>query len=303
MRHDPKVGIVILNWNRADDTIACVRSLERMEYTNYHIVLVDNGSQDDSVARLRAAFPSTHLIDNQENFGFAKGNNIGVRYLLQQGCEYVMLVNDDAEVAPDTIGTLVEVAESDSRIGMVGPTICYYAQPRIIWSAGGMVTSHGEPRHLDADQDMAVVGTAPRDVDYVSGCALLVKRAVLDRIGLLDERFFLYFEETEWCARARNAGFRVVHVPSAVMWHKVSPAARVSSAGYLYLMTRNRLLYLRCVGAGIKELLAASTDLLRTSASWLLRPQHRPMRPFSFTLVRGIGAFAIGRFGPPPADL
>jgi GT2 family glycosyltransferase len=299
----PKVGIVILNWNRPDDTIACVQSLQRMNYSNYQVVLVDNGSRDDSVKRLRAAFPTIDLIDNGENLGFAKGNNVGAKHLLKQQCDYVMLLNDDAEVAPDTIERLIVAAESDPAIGVVGPTICYYGQPRVIWSAGGAVSHHGEPSHLDVDLDFSVVGTAPRDVDYVTGCAILVKRAVVERIGLLDERFFIYFEETEWCARAHQAGFRVVHVPESVMWHKVTPTARPNSPRYLYLMARNRLLYLRCVGAGTSEIMAAATDLLRTAASWLIRPRHRPMRRHSLTLVRGIGAFAIGQFGPPPASL
>jgi GT2 family glycosyltransferase len=300
---EPKVGIVILNWNRADDTIACVHSLKRMAYGNYEVVLVDNGSRDDSVERLRSTFPDIHLIDNQQNLGFAQGNNIGIAHLLQQGCDYVMLLNDDAEVGPDTISRLIEFAESDPLIGVVGPTICYYAQPRTIWSAGGAVTPHGEPSHLDVDQDLAVVGTSPRDVAYVTGCAILVKRAVVDQIGVLDDRFFIYFEETEWCARAQQAGFRVVHVPESVMWHKVTPTARASSPRYLYLMARNRLLYLRLIGAGTGAILAAATDLLRTVASWTLKPGHRANRALAPSLVRGIGAFAIGRYGPPPADL
>jgi GT2 family glycosyltransferase len=300
---EPKVGIVILNWNRADDTIACVQSLRRMQYANYEVVLVDNASHDDSVSRLRTAFPEIHLIANRENLGFAQGNNVGIAHLLAQGCEYVMLLNDDAEVGPDTISRLVEYAEHHPDVGIVGPTICYFAEPRVIWSAGGAVTPHGEPSHLDVDQDVSVVGTEPRDVAYVTGCAILAKRAVVEKVGVLDNRFFIYFEETEWCARALKAGFRIVHVPEAVMWHKVTRTARATTPRYLYLMARNRLLYLRCVGAGTTATLAAVVDLLRTSASWLVRPRHRAMRGFSLTLVRGIAAFALGQFGAPPARL
>ena len=300
---EPKVGIVILNWNRTDDTLACVQSLRRMQYANYEVVLVDNASHDDSVSRLRTAFPEIHLIANPENLGFAQGNNVGIAHLLAQGCEYVMLLNDDAEVGPDTISRLVEYAEHHPDVGIVGPTICYFAEPRVIWSAGGAVTPHGEPSHLDVDQDVSVVGTEPRDVAYVTGCAILAKRAVVEKIGVLDNRFFIYFEETEWCARALKAGFRIVHVPEAVMWHKVTRTARATTPRYLFLMARNRLLYLRCVGAGTTAMLAAVVDLLRTSASWLVRPRHRAMRGFSLTLVRGIAAFALGQFGAPPARL
>lgn len=303
MTNKPLVGIVILNWNRSDDTIACIHSLRRMDYDNYAVVVVDNASRDDSVARIRAAFPDIDLIENKENYGFARGNNVGIKHLLRLGCDYVMLLNDDAEVDVDTISRLVEVAEKDARIGMVGPTICYFNQPRVIWSAGGRVSRHGEPCHLDVDQDMAVTGQAPREVDYVTGCAILAKRALLERIGPLEERFFIYFEETEWCARARAAGFRVVHVPTSVMWHKVTPTARIQSHRYLYLMTRNRLLYLRLVGAGLLPISAAAIDLLRTAVSWFVKKHEPPMRGYSWTLVRGVGAYVMGRFGAPPVNL
>jgi GT2 family glycosyltransferase len=274
-----------------------------MEYQRYHVVVVDNGSHDDSVAKIRSAFPTIDLIENGTNHGFARGNNIGVERLMSLGCDYVMLLNDDAEVAPDTISRLIEVAETDPSIGMVGPTICYFDQPRVIWSAGGAVTPHGEPCHLDVDQEIDPPGRPPRDVDYVTGCAILARRELVERIGALDERFFIYFEETEWCARARTAGYRVVHVPDAVMWHKITPTARIQSHRYLYLMTRNRLLYLRLVGAGTFATARATVDLLRTAASWLVRPHDPPMRPYSMTLLRGIGAFMAGNFGAPPARL
>lgn len=301
-RH-PLVGIVILNWNRSDDTIACVASLRRMAYENYRVVVVDNGSKDDSVVKLRAAYPDLDLIENGQNLGFAGGNNVGIARMLAAGCDYVMLLNDDAEVAEDTISKLVEVAESDPRIGFVGPTICYYDQPRVMWFAGGQITSHGEPSHLGDLQELPAPGQPPRDMDYVTGCAILARRELIERIGPLDPRFFIYFEETEWCTRGRQNGYRVVYVPDAVMWHKITPTARIYSHRYLYLMTRNRLLYLHLTGAGLAAKLGAAVDTLRTVASWLVRPQHRSMRPYALTPIRGLSAYALGQYGPPPSSL
>jgi GT2 family glycosyltransferase len=140
-----------------------------------------------------------------------------------------------------------------------------------------------------------------RDVDYVTGCAMLVKREVIERIGALDERFFAYYEETEWCARARRAGFRVAHVPPVRMWHKIEPAARGNSPLYLYLMARNRLLYLKCSGAGRRRILLASVDLLRTAASSLRRREKRATIRCSGPLVHGVCDFLLGRLGVPPA--
>jgi GT2 family glycosyltransferase len=140
-------------------------------------------------------------------------------------------------------------------------------------------------------------------MEYVTGCAILVKRAVIATAGLLDTRFFMYFEESEWCARARRAGFRVVYVPQGRLWHKIKMEARNSSRRYLYLMARNRLLYLRCIGASRWNIVVAALDLLRLAAVWSLRSRHRDKRGLADALVLGVGAFVIGRFGEAPASI
>jgi GT2 family glycosyltransferase len=299
----PHVGIVILNWKRPEDTLACIESLFRMDYPSFEVVIVDNSGDSVWTERVPQSSPNVTLITNSQNLGFAGGCNVGIAHLLRKNTDYVLLLNDDTEVAPNLLEVLVEAAEQDSSIGMLGPKILYYEPSSTIWSAGGAVDRYGQPTHLRADEPDADSAEQPHDVDYASGCALLVKRAVIDRIGPLDERFFAYFEETEWCARARRAGFRVVYVPMGRVWHKVTPTARGQSAMYLYLMTRNRLLYLRCSGARGWVLFRASLDVLRTATSWMLRPRHREKRALCGALLRGIGDFAIGRFGAPPQRL
>jgi GT2 family glycosyltransferase len=297
----PDVAVVILSWNRAGDTLECLRSLARLEYPDLAVTVVDNASTDGSPALLRAHFPDLDLVENERNLGFAAGNNVGIARALDRGADYVFLLNNDTEVAPGMLGALVDVAESDPAIGMVGPKILYYDPPDLVWSAGGVVDGRGRAAHPGADQPDDDTPASPRDVDYVTGCGLLVKRAVIEAVGAFDERFFAYFEETEWCARARRAGFRVVYAPSARMWHKIQPGARAHSRLYLYLMARNRLLYLRCGGARPWTIGAATLDLLRTAVSWWLRPRHQEMRPFASALVGGVGAFVLGRYGAPPA--
>jgi GT2 family glycosyltransferase len=297
----PRVGIVVLNWNQPTDTLACLESLRHVSYPAYQVILVDNGSTDGSPALVRERHPDVTLIQNPTNLGFAGGNNVGIARALRDEADYVMLLNNDTELAPEMLRTLVDVAEGDPTIGVVGPKIYYYDEASVIWSAGGGVDKLGQPWHYQADQVDDGSRQHNEDVDYVTGCAILVKRGVIDAIGALDERFFIYFEETEWCARARRAGYRVVYVPSARMWHKIQPTARPLSRRYLYLMTRNRLLYLRCSKASPVTTIRAMLDVVRTAAAWRLRSRHRQMRPFAGTLLLALRDFLRGRFGAPPS--
>src|SRR5579859_3091178 len=298
----PRVAIVVLNWRQVDDTLACLESLRGLDYPCYQVIVVDNGSADGSAERIRQSFGNVTLIENPLNLGFAGGNNIGIGHSLRDGAEFVLLLNSDTEVSADLLRELVNAAEADRTIGMLGPKIYYHEQANVIWSAGGTLSRYGEPGHLRVDELDEPSGDRIQDVDYVTGCALLVRREVIEKIGLLDERFFIYFEEAEWCSRARRAGFRVVYVPRATMWHKIRMHARVHSRRYVYLMARNRLLYLRCRGASPWVILVASLDLLRTAISWRIRPRHRELRPMSGALVHGVGDFMRRRFGEPPAS-
>jgi GT2 family glycosyltransferase len=299
----PRVGIVVLNWRQIDDTLACLASLRQLDYPAYDVVVVDNGSADGSAATIRERFADIVVLENKRNLGFAAGNNVGIRHLLKSGAEYVLLLNNDTIVAPDLLKPLVEQAECDPRIGIVGPKIYYHDRANVIWSAGGTLSPTGEPGHLRVDETDDGSPETLREVDYVTGCAILIKRAVIQQIGLLDERFFIYFEEAEWCARAHRAGFRVVYVPQAHMWHKIEMGERRYSPRYTYLMSRNRLLYLRLNGAGLWTLGLAALTLLRTAAGWSLRPEHREMRGLAAAVVSGVGDFLMGRFGEPPLNL
>jgi GT2 family glycosyltransferase len=300
-RQEPSVGVVILNWRRPEAILACLNSLGSVNYPALDVVVVDNGSANGSPAQIRRQFSHVTVIENGRNLGYAAGCNVGIAYLLGRGADYVLLLNDDTEVAPDLLRQLVAVGESNPTIGLLGPKIYYHSHPNVIWSAGGAVDALGQPRHLRVDELDGGEPEPVRDVGYATGCGLLVKRHVIERIGALDERFFAYFEETEWCSRAQRAGFRVVYVPQAHMWHKLEPNARAHSRLYHYLMARNRLLYLRCSGAPSTVVARATLDILRTATSWTLKPDYRELRPFAPALLHAVTHFAVGRFGPPPA--
>jgi GT2 family glycosyltransferase len=296
----PRVGVVVLNWRRPREILTCLASIEAQDHPSCEIVVVDNGSANGSLADIRREFPAAVAIENGRNLGFAAGNNRGIEYLMKQGVDYVLLLNDDATCERTLLSQLIAQAEAEPDIGVLGPTIFYADHPgTIVWSAGGAVDRLGRARHLGANEGANGTPPSAREVDYVTGCAFLIRREVIETVGMLDERFFAYWEEAEWCARVRAAGYRVIHLPSARVWHGIKQEDRETSPFYQYLMTRNRLLYLECA-VGRWMVVLAGLDILRTSLSWSVRPRHRAMRPYAGALLRAVRDYAFRRFGSPP---
>jgi GT2 family glycosyltransferase len=295
----PSVLIVLLNFNSEQDTIACLGSLDRQAYCNYEVVVIDNGSRLQSIHAISDSFPQVPIVCNGKNLGFAEGNNIGLREAKRRDCAYTLLLNNDTVVAPDFLGKLVDVAEANPIVAMVGPTIYYYDGPEIIWSAGGRIDkSAGNTEMIGIGETVRVLPEAPfREVDFVTGCALLVRMHIVEQIGGLDPRFFLYYEEVEWCARARAAGYRIYHVPSSSVWHKISQQSRSSSVLVHYYMTRNRLLFLKAAHLGWRAWAHTLFDYTRTLSSWTLRPKWRSKKKLRNTMVRACIDFCLGRFG------
>src|ERR1700722_6520929 len=242
----PKVSIVLLNLNGYPDTRDCLESLRRVQYPNFDVTVVDNGSSDDSFPRLQKEFPEANLIRNEENLGFSGGDNIGIHDALDNGAEYVLLLNNDTIFDSDFLTCLVQVGESDPRIGILGPKIFYHSEPKRIWYAGGYVKyGIGACRHLGQDQlDQEGKFSRVEDTEFITGCAMMIKSTLLREIGLLDSKLFIYAEDSDFCMRAMNAGNRLVFVPMALVWHKVSRTCGVESPFTLYLMTRNHLVWI-----------------------------------------------------------
>lgn len=288
-----RVAIVIINYRGRDDTRECLDSLSRLTYPARDVILVCQPPDDGTAAAVRAAFPEVHVIENAANNGFAGGNNTGIRAAFERGAEYVFLLNNDTVVEPGLLEPLVALAEGDERIGIVGPKMLYHSEPDIVWSAGGMIDGQARVTRLgEGEKDVREKIEAPRDVDYIVGCGLLARRALLEEIGLFDERYFLYFEETDLCARARAAGRRVVVQPAARLWHKVSRSTGGDSLLTLYYMRRNALLYLARHGTRRARLLAL-LDALRLAAVWTIRGKTERRR----VLLRAVGDYLRGRFG------
>lgn len=222
----PLVWIVIVNWNGKEDTLACLSSLQKITYRPCKIILIDNASSDGSVPAIRRAFPDVEIIENSENKRFAGANNQGLERALAAGADFVLLLNNDTEVAPDFLETLIRGAQVRPDIGMAGPKIFYHHNRQLIWFAGGeIVFWKGRIAHLGLRQLDGERWNVPGAVDYITGCALLVKRECIEKIGGLDESYYIYSEDADWCVRARRAGFQCWFVPTSHVWHKISASS------------------------------------------------------------------------------
>jgi GT2 family glycosyltransferase len=294
------VAIIILNWRRLADTLACLDSVHAIDYPSVIIIVVENGSGDGSAEGIRAAFPNVTLLEQDINYGYAGGNNIGIQYAKTLGADYILLLNNDVEVKPDFLGQMMAVAEEHPFVGIIGPTIYYFDQPEQIWSAGGRVDwVRGEAMMMGLNEmEIGQFGVIPRPVEWITGCALLIKMAVIEQIGSLDERFFAYYEEAEFCLRARRAGWGVVHVPTAKIWHKISSRAREASPQVNYYMSRNRLLFLKLTGA---EFIAWVNTLVLDYGirliNWSINPKWRGKKQQRLALMQAVMDYFRGRFG------
>ena len=243
---DPLVSVVVLNWNGREDTLECLESVLNIDYSNLEVIVVDNGSTDGSVEAIRMRFPRIKLVETGQNLGYAEGNNVGMRTALTRCPRFLFLLNNDTIVDPQIIRNFVEAAAVSTDAGVFSPHIYYKSDPRRIQYAGAeWLESESNFKYVGRDEVEANgKQVSIRETAYASGCAMFFRAEVIDKIGFLDARYFLTFEETDWCYRARNAGYRSLVVSNATVWHKGSASfGGEDSPLYLYFYTRNRLLW------------------------------------------------------------
>jgi GT2 family glycosyltransferase len=239
------VFIILLNWNGWRDTIACVDSCRRLTWPNYRILVVDNNSSDGSEKFLRQHLREVEIIQSGSNLGFAGGYNVGIRHAISSGADYIWLLNNDTVVDSESLTALVEAMKNGLTVGIAGSKIYYHDDPRRIWFAGGLwEKGHLRLRHRGAHMLDEGQYDEMREVGSVSGCSMLVRSAAIKDIGLMDESYFLYWEDTEWCARAKEKGYGVIFVPESHVWHKVSASAGKSAFSQYYYFIRNGFYFL-----------------------------------------------------------
>lgn len=252
MNH-PRVYIVIINWNGLKDTSECLESLQKITYTNYHVVVVDNASVGDDVKILKEKFGDyIHIVENHRNVGFAEGSNVGIKYALNSDADYVLLLNNDTVVHPDFLGDLVKAAISDRDVGIAGAAMYYYDRPEEICNSAYFINywaANMFSRTKDG-VDLSEIN-ATVQVDCVSGFCMLLSGNLLRNVGLLDARFFFGYDDVDICIRAGKHGFKVIFVPSAKVWHKISERLAFRDGKstfheiYAYSLVRSRFIVMR----------------------------------------------------------
>jgi len=297
----PCVITIILNTNRRDDTLACLASLVQNTYANHHIIVLDNQSTDGSVAAIRAGFPDVRVAQLRENHGYAGNNNVGIRMAMDQGADWVFVLNEDTILAPDCLAHLVAAGERDAKVGIAGPMVYHFDEPEVIQSAGGRLGPYWDSIHIGKDEPDRGQYAESHPVQWISGCGILVRRSAIEQAGMIDERYFYYWEETEWCLRARRAGWRVIHVPEAKLWHKGVRRDYRPKPSVTYYATRNRLLTLAKHHAPPQVWLYVVGQMARTLVSWSVKPKWREMREHRDAMWHGLCDFFSRRWGQMPS--
>lgn len=263
-----KASIVILHYKGEDDTYGCIDSILRNNANNrqFNIIIVINSpiecgtdeKKNSFISELKKDYPHLIIIENRENTGFAKGCNIGIKKALESGSEYILLLNNDTLVSPDLVNSLILYAKSDTHIGVVSPKI-YFAKRfeyhknryndkdlgKVIWYGGGIIdwdnvyASHRGIDEVDKSQYDEM-----RDTDFATGCAMLIKKSTIDKIGLFDEKYFLYFEDIDYSLRVKKFGMKIKYFPGTHLWHKnASSSGKPGSNIHIYYQNRNRLYF------------------------------------------------------------
>lgn len=239
----PKVHILILNWNRWQDTLACLASVDLLDYPNYKVVVIDNGSSDGSESFLRLNRPDLKIIQTGTNLGFAGGFNVAIAESLKQGAPLIWILNNDTQVEPTSLSALVDVMQTLPDSGVVSPLIFYQEVRDKVWFGTGRLQFwRGAVRNSPRTPE----GTEPVPMNFISGCAMLAKAEVFDNCGLLREDYFLNVEDWEFSWRVQQGGFSLYLVPGSIIYHKVS-LSKNGAQSFIdyYYFVRNRLFFIK----------------------------------------------------------
>lgn len=237
-----KTCAILVNYNGKEDTVECIKSLLASE-CSVTIKVVENGSNENDAEFIKDNCPMVDVISLTENLGFSGGNNIGIKKAFDEGYDYFLILNNDTVVDSKMLGLLLQYVDKQT---VTVPTICYYDKPDQIWYAGGWIDrNNGGGYHIGQNELIKTIDKGNRDVSFATGCCLLLHRDIIEKIGLFDEIYFMYYEDLDYCVRLNQAGIRILYVPEAKLFHKVSSSTGgINSSLAVYFTTRNRLICL-----------------------------------------------------------
>jgi GT2 family glycosyltransferase len=240
----PAVAIIVLNWNDSANTIACVDSLQKLCYPKFKIYIIDNNSADKSIEKIKNKFPEIDINNSGSNLGWAGGNNFGIKLAKSRGYDYFYLINPDIRVEPETLSTLVDAIDTEN-VAAVGSVVFSYSNHNWIEFAGSQLTTEsGFSRQLSMKKSEFVFDGSHTDVPELKGCSFLITKEGFDRLGYFDERYFLNYDETDWCFRAQSNGMRNVLSKNSICFHiGAATFGGVSSPLYRYFIARNRIFF------------------------------------------------------------
>lgn len=234
-----KIATILVNYNGLSDTIECIKSIQKSKFA-CHIIIVDNASEGSDVKILCSDYPNITVIACSTNGGFSYGNNIGIKWAIEHNFDFVLLLNNDTVVDEDMILRLLEYAD-DTTITV--PSMFYHSKPDMLCYGGGFVNKiTGSAKHKRINEIVEVDFMKPENCTFATGCCMLLSTYIIKKIGMLREDFFMYCEDTEFCIRAIKGGIKILYIPQAKLWHKVSSSTGGSGSAFnTYYMTRNRL--------------------------------------------------------------
>ena len=303
----PLVTVVLVVWNGIEDTLECLRSLAADHYPNKEVLIVDNGSTDGSAERIRGEGFQVCMVRCPLNLGFTGGNNVGLAEARRRGAKYAFLLNNDTTLEPDALTRLVDAAEFRTGAALLSPVVDYYGAPGEVWFSGAKLSlARGEALHqnlLEAGGPAPGAGgdggiPHPYPSEWVSGCAMLVRLIAVEQVGGFDDRFFLTWEDVDWCVRMRRSNWEVLVVPAARIYHKCGRSGARLTGIYRYYAVRNSLL-LAAKHAGHFYLTALICVLSRHLRSALRSGQADKWQSFG-TIFEGLKDHWLGRYGRRP---
>jgi len=294
----PIVTSIIINSGHQTDILECLASLFRGSYPNNKVIVLDYHLANESLNAIREIYPDVQVVELEKNLGYAGNNNVGIDIALEQGAEWIFILNDDVVLDPGCLTELMAIGENDPEIGVVGPLVYHHDEPNVIQSAGGLLGNYWQSQHLGKNELDHGQYIDPHHVEWISGCAIMVRGKAIELAGMLDQNYFMYWEETEWCIRIRRVGWKVMHVPQAKIWHKGVRRNYQPTPSFTYYGTRNHLLTLSKHKAPLHAKIFTWMQLVRTMVSWSIKPKWLHKREHRDAMWKALVDFLLHRWGP-----